>query len=369
MTSVKQRKKIKKNDNNKNEEDTIGPKIRHPSGDVYPDIIFLSEKNDEAKLSSAARLYQDIIKYSISKEYTNELQEQNERKAFKITAIVKWIKENNRDYRNFYTDSDSKIPKKVRDDGIIKRIHRYIDNLVKWDLISKFEQIDTNAHNGQKTFMYKYTDYAYILAWMFEYNNSNNNSAKKQIAKNEIFNLLQGQFKKFNSYRMDFLARIYDKFYEHSLFDHLITLVILSIKNQKFPNIAEYFSFTQSIILNKSLDLYFEALKDFQTDVRRKIIEEEKYVFESTMWISQPPKIWHEVCSENKNNHDKIVLYGKCQNKDCSVDGHVIYDYYAYRKAIASSPDPYSRYSVMECQECKIENAFHVYSSMNNFGI
>ena len=309
------------------------------------------------------------MRYSISKEYINKAQKQHERKGFKITDIVRWVLQNNQDYINFYTDSDSKTPKKVRDDGVSKRIQRYIDNLSKWGLISKLEQVDTNAHNGQKTWLYDYTDFGYVIAWMLEYNND----VKKQIAKDNIFELLQHQFKAFDSYTMDFLARLYEKFKKYGLFDILVELVILLLKSPlkdekspKYPNVAEYISFAQSIILHKypqSLKLYFQTLNDFPEDVRKLIIHQEKATFENEMLVHQPPKNWQRSWSENVNNYDKIVLVGMCQK--CSISGPVTCSYYSYRKAMAISPS--IDYSLMNCPKCNTKNAFHIYDSMDKF--
>jgi hypothetical protein len=48
------------------EDDTLGPKIRHPSGVVCLDVIYMKEKHYMTKFSGAANLYQNIIDYSLS---------------------------------------------------------------------------------------------------------------------------------------------------------------------------------------------------------------------------------------------------------------------------------------------------------------
>lgn len=69
---------IKEDDNN------IGPPIRHPSGEVCLDILYLREKNDKSGLSSAAKLYQTIIGYALSKDKTQG-------SAFKGNDIAYWV--------------------------------------------------------------------------------------------------------------------------------------------------------------------------------------------------------------------------------------------------------------------------------------
>jgi hypothetical protein len=90
---------MKSTQNKEDEDDALGPKIRHPSGCVFPNVIFLREKHDKTKLSGAARLYQDIIQFSLSREY-NKLQQEEHREGFKVTDIGNWLLDNNQDYFN-----------------------------------------------------------------------------------------------------------------------------------------------------------------------------------------------------------------------------------------------------------------------------
>lgn len=109
---------------------SIGPKIRHPSGTVYPNIIFLKEEDGSYQFSNAAKLYQTILKYPLSK-YNPEM--------FKITDMCYWVLEQNEDYKNYYTGFNSKIRKSIRQEGVSKRIKRYLDNLIQWGLIELVE--------------------------------------------------------------------------------------------------------------------------------------------------------------------------------------------------------------------------------------
>jgi hypothetical protein len=99
MTDIKQG-----HQNRERDDEAIGPKIRHPSGPVYLNIIFLQEEYDKTKLSSVAKLYQSIIQYSLSSEYNNIVQKQ-QRREFKITDIGYWLLDHNEDFINYYTDS------------------------------------------------------------------------------------------------------------------------------------------------------------------------------------------------------------------------------------------------------------------------
>ena len=107
MTSIK--KQRRHHNNKKEDDDTIGPKIRHPSGPVYLNVIFLRKESNKIEkkieLSGVAKLYQDIIQYSLSSEYKELLQKQEQhRKGFKITDIGYRLLDHNQDYINHYSD-------------------------------------------------------------------------------------------------------------------------------------------------------------------------------------------------------------------------------------------------------------------------
>ena len=107
-------------DNGNQSEDLAGPRIRHPSGIVYLNVICMRESSSLNRLSSAAKLYQDILKYPLSKRNSEE---------FKITQMGYWLLEQNEDYRNYYTGSTSNIRRSIRLENISKRTKRYLNNL------------------------------------------------------------------------------------------------------------------------------------------------------------------------------------------------------------------------------------------------
>ena len=45
--------------------DSTGPKIRHPSGAVYPNVIFMKEERDPSQLSNAAETLPEYSGISI----------------------------------------------------------------------------------------------------------------------------------------------------------------------------------------------------------------------------------------------------------------------------------------------------------------
>ena len=113
ITTMTSSTKSIQSEENYYKDDNLGPKNRHPPGSAYPNMIFLCEKHDKTKMNGVARLYQDIIQYSLSGEY-NKLQQEEQREGFKITDIGNWLLSH-----------------------VSNRIKRYLDNLEKWGLILK----------------------------------------------------------------------------------------------------------------------------------------------------------------------------------------------------------------------------------------
>jgi hypothetical protein len=92
-----------------------GPKFRHPSGLVYPNVIFLGIcEGDKADTGRGfGRLYRDMIRYSISPEY-HEMRQKQKPLGFKIKNIGYWLLDHNPDYIDYYSGFKSKTQ-----DGII----------------------------------------------------------------------------------------------------------------------------------------------------------------------------------------------------------------------------------------------------------
>lgn len=349
------------------DDDIKGPKIRHPSGPTYLDIIFLKDESDETKrLSSAARLYQDIIKYSFLTK---------KRPGFKITDIGHWLLKSNQDYVNHYKRSnDNKKTNATKLNGINKRIKRYLENLEQWGLIHKLYRVDSDTRNGLKTWLYNYTHFGYIMAWALVYHY---NSEKRNTAKYEIYKLIQDMLTLFKSYMTDFLAKIYEKFMEYdenhqvSFFDRIIINLInvLESGNFHYTNAIEYLSHALDLVLRsgntrvKAQELFRKALDELPEDVRRIVIRHEKSIIENNFVSCQPPKDWEKVWQDNINNYDKLVLYGICQNKECSSRSPVIANYYEYRYYQSISPH---HYLLADCRACRTKGSLNVYDSLEN---
>jgi hypothetical protein len=75
-------------------------------------------------------------------------------------------------------------------------------------------------------------------------------------------------------------------------------------------------------------ELFRKALDEPPEDTRRNVIRSEKTIIENKGFLLyQPPKIWEKAWQDNINNYDKLVLYGVCENKECSRQYPVVASY------------------------------------------
>ena len=203
MTGLNKEKRAKR-------DKIIGPRIRHPSGQVYLDIMFKKEEHINTKLSSAAQLYQNILEYSISKDYY-KLQG-----GFKIRDIGYWLLKHNPDFRNFYANFRKRnTTESNKLNAISKRIKRYLHNLEEWGLVERLGKVEAETRNGQHTIIYGYTNFGHIIVSVLEYFHK---EQKRERMTRQIFNLIQLLLtENFSSYMTDFLARFYAKCMEKDL--------------------------------------------------------------------------------------------------------------------------------------------------------
>ena len=329
-----------------------------------------------------------MIRYSISSEYRDMLQEQ---KGFKVDDMGRWLLHHNPYLMECYSGSKSKTRETTIKDNIRNTIKRYLEHLEKWYIVYKE---DVNAKNGLKTGLYRYDRVGLIIARILEYHHSLDKSdyVGKQEAKNKIFDLVQRMFKDpslYSSYKEVFLAEFYRKLMEYdnnknndqpALCGSVIREIISALENESYPKAIDYLNHVlQTIPLTPPGDLrtkqpilrslYLQTLYEVDEDTRRKVMDHDKSLFESKMLTLHPPppKDWFDNREQNKNNNDTIVLCGTCKNNDCSKYNHyatAICDYYSLISAASFSAD--NSYSQMECPECQNQRSIHIYNTYDD---
>jgi hypothetical protein len=388
MAGIKER-----SPNDEDDEYGILPRLRHPPEPVYPNIIFLREKRNKRNKTKpdVVRLYQDMIRYSISIEYRDKLQEQ---KGFKVDDMGRWLLHHNPYLMERYSGSKSKagetkILKDFRD-----TIKRYLEHLKNWWIVHKEDVID--AKDAIKTRLYRYGRVGLIIARILEYRHSLDKSddGAKQEAKNEIFGLIQRRFKgprAYNSYKEEFLPEFYRKLieydnnnnknYQDGLCDSVINQIISVFEDESiiYDKAIHLDHVLQTILLTPSGDLhtkrpilrnlYLQTLDQLPEDTRKKVMDNDKNLFENKMLTlpTAPPKEWFDNREQNKNNYDTIVLCGTCKNKDCSHYNHygtAMCDYYTLISTVSLSAD--DSYSQMDCPDCKSQRSIHIYNTYDD---
>jgi hypothetical protein len=110
------------------------------------------------------------------------------------------------------------------------------------------------------------------------------------------------------------------------------------------------------------LKLYLQAINELPKDVKKILMYSEKFVSESRLLESSPPKEWYKLWLENINDHNRIVLCGKCQNKECSIYVIFIDEIYNYIRKTSLSDKIYYE---ADCTRCSTKNSLHIYTSMD----
>jgi hypothetical protein len=365
-------------------------RLRHPPEPVYPNIIFLREKPNKRNKTKpdVVRLYQDMIRYSISRQYRDKLQKQ---KGFGVDDMGRWLLHNNPYFKKRYSGSKAKTGELRKLKVIRDTTKRYLEHLGKWWIVKKG---DADPKNRIKGWLYRYGRVGLIIAWMLEYRSSLDKSydSGKQVAKNEIFGLLQRRFKDsrlYNSYKEEFLAEFYHKLIEYDnnnnnnndnnqsgLCDGVIRQIISAFENESHNKAFDYFDHLQTILLKPVgdlqtkqtiLNLYLQTLEEVPKDTCEMVMYHDKDFFENKMSMSQPRKEWSKIWKENRTNYDTIVICCTCKNNDCpryNNDGTLVCDYYSYITARSLSAE--DSYSQMDCPECKTQKSLYVYDTMNN---
>jgi hypothetical protein len=234
------------------------PKIKHPPEPVHPNIIFLGiGEGDKADMGRGfARLYRDMIRYSISSEYHNMVQEQKEQGepiGFTVTDIGYWLLDHNPDYIDYYSGSKSKTPGYIVLANIRQTLKSYLEHLGKWCIVKRLQEVDAKTRNGTKTWLYGYGRVGMIIARILQYRDKSDYDGKQE-AKNEIFGLIQRMFKgqSYNSYKEEFLAEFYHKLIEYDnnnnkdnnqsdLCDGVIRQIISAFENESHDKAFDYF--------------------------------------------------------------------------------------------------------------------------------
>jgi hypothetical protein len=166
------------------------------------------------------------------------------------------------------------------------------------------------------TWLYKYTELGYIVAWILEWKLKDVQTEK---IKNTIYELFQKVLRSNNSYGLDFLADFYKKVMEYDknvqpgLFNSLLSWMVAALTSEhiKYEKVGQYLNIAQIRFLevgtapkpekplnNTPIDietkemlskLYLQTFDELPEEIRKILLYENKIVTESGLLRSVPP--------------------------------------------------------------------------------
>jgi len=198
-------------------------------------VIFQNYQNEKYDNSS---LYRDILEYSNLPIVTS---------GFRFTELGRWLMKKNKEFINYYSDSNAKTSISTRIANKRQRIQNCIDNLEKWDILLISKMV-TAERNETKTPLYIATPLGKLVWLIVETKFSN--QEKKNNAIKEIIGTV-------NSIK------------EHN--DSAIVLFITELlnhlwENNKTSSIIQYFERILTLELNSGHDFlsYLLGIKYFK---------------------------------------------------------------------------------------------------------
>jgi hypothetical protein len=181
-----------------------------------PGVNFIFQKDKNGNYTKGALLYQDIVRYSIPKIKDNP----PDNRSFTHRELAKWLLNNNSEYINYYKDPSTKyytIDNRI--EHTQQRMKDKLNDLINVGLIDVVGSTKVQKGNAT-TPLCQYNGLAYLLAWLIESFDPN----KRERANNEIFNLLDANFKTLaspSSYNK-FNAALYKKYKERGVFGSFV---------------------------------------------------------------------------------------------------------------------------------------------------
>jgi hypothetical protein len=177
------------------------------------------EKDKDGYYTKRARLYQDIIRYSVVKLNKNIEKDENE---FKHRELARWLLQNNLELVNRYKEPSTRhitISNRVEDTQ--ERIKKKIEDLVRMKLIARIGRIKQEKGTGSVD-LYAYRQFAYFIAYIIEFIGAEN----KAYLATKILDLIKSFADVNKSFTMNFVYRFFKKCDKTGVYDKVILYFI-----------------------------------------------------------------------------------------------------------------------------------------------
>jgi hypothetical protein len=323
----------------------IQPWLLKPRPPIFPPINIILEVDSKGTFTDDALLYQGILKYGLEHS-----------RGFIFTDLGNWLIKNLLQYRNYYTDSKSHIPKSARLANRRQIIQAHLDNLTRMELIYK-KSMTKAQKNREDIPSFDLTVEGRFLAWIMEARDPNKSTdlmwTVKAIKTREIYKPDEIRLKasrevftiidSFTSSKDSCILMFLNKFFELSsnYFPEYIDLFyyfdLRHIEMAKGQELLRLFTKTRHTLnwIYANPKIFVETLDEIRDEETKKLmffqfkLEIEEYYnkyylmsyvtrhsnlshYSSSMSISG--RGWQLMRFNNMANYNKVVIPGLCES-------------------------------------------------------
>ena len=323
-----------------------GKNYKENTGHLYP--IF--QKDKEGNYTKNPLLYQDILRYSIDGKYKED------DNSFRTRNLTKWLLEKNVEFLNYFKDPSTRnFTMSSKIENKLDRIKEKIKDLINLGLIEQSRMIKETKGSGLIP-LYRFTKPGYLVAWSIE----SKYPDRSENAINEIYNLMQENFRESPASNDIFFSNFYRKCRDAGLFPAIVALtrqlLELDAPIIDFPKIFQHLMLRPLGNTEKSTEvirLWDEAFDELDQETKLLFLYRIKLVLD----ISMEDRVmafreYEQLRFEIINKPERIALEGYCEK--CEKYITVAISIFDYIRNIQLS----SQTIVNRCPICKKDQSF-----------
>lgn len=310
------------------------------------------EKDAAGRYTARARLYQDILSYSLADRPHG---------VFLFNDLAKFAIQKNQEYREYYSGSKAHTPMSARIANRRNTIQKCIDDLMQIALITQLGVV-SGMKNRLPTPKYAFTRSGRTVALFLQ----RLDAARRKNADEQIFQLIVSQYSEgkaaANRFHVAFLKRLKRDGLLGKILDQVGDYLSHTHELEQILNvfgIVTFRAFTDPRIGKQVWRSYLAAFGDVDDRTRRIAMRYEKSALENNIASGSRfrTKEWEDLWIENVADDSKITLTGAC--KKCATTSAIVVDYFEYKKGILASKK--GLYATA-CPKCTAKRGFYIFS-------
>jgi hypothetical protein len=288
-----------------------GKNYKENTGYLYP--IF--QKDKEGKYTENSKLYQDILRYSIDGKYKED------DNSFRTRNLAKWLLEKNIEFSNYFKEPSTRhFTISSRIENKLDRIKKKIKDLINFGLIEQSEMVKETKGNGLIP-LYRFTKTGYLVAWSIE----SKYPDRSENAINEIYNLMQENFRESPASNDIFFSIFYRKCRDAGLFSDIVALTRRLLELDEpiidFPQVFQHLILRPLGNTEKSVEvirLWDESFNELDHESKLLFLHQIKLVLDISMGERAVAfREYEKLRFKIRDRPDIIALEGYCE--DCSL--------------------------------------------------